>query len=411
MGLGIYCRAPRDLISEDLSVFKEIGHEFAEASGLRKFFGLNAGKNWIDFRFHPAAEPVELTLDSSTLTFSAKTSSAGPGYHRLATNFMDVLASRLALVWEPVDDGEIDETGFFRHRDFDRLQEEMQSFLRALCRSIVKSENANGWMLNMPLGFEPDHADVATPIGEWPLATFEEAAKDDDALSRFSQAFYPWWEEELTPTALRNCAIAVMWQSIKWHPPQNDHEKQELEAVLDTLKQVTAMAPALSIPTREFLELKTLLTGKEIDLSMPGIGYRRRTCRQKLTGNWSLRIEGYFYDKDDDGTLCFWFGDRVAWFSSYSFKPTREATITDVADGKEKADHFVEHHGLVGRATTTWKEEDGGYFSMSCRFQSFGTTAVLTLIFPNESDRGWAKTVFRSVRCERPPDQTGSEET
>lgn len=407
MGLGIYCRASWK-VSEDLSVLKEIGTEFAGASGLRDFFWANNGSNWIEFRLHPAAEPVELIANDATLTLSAKTSSAGPGYHCLVVRFMDVLALRLGLAWEPEDDGEIDETGFFQHRNFDRLQEEMQTFLRTLCRSVGESENLSGWMLNMPLDLDPDRTDVATPMGEWPIAALQEAAEDDNALSRFSRVFFPWWDKELSPAALRNCAVATMWQDIRWHPPQNDHEKRELQAVLDTLKQVRAMDAILSIPTEEFLELETLLAGKEIDLPKPGIGYRRRICRQKLTGDWSLRIEGYFYEKNDEGTLCFWFGDRAAWFSSYSFEPAREATMADVTNDKEKADHLVEHHGIVGRAVTNWKEKDGGYFSMSCAFQSFGTSAVLTLIFPSDSYRDWAETVFRSVRCEGRQPQVSS---
>lgn len=221
MGLGLYGRVSRNDAESDLALIQTVGTEFAEASGLRNFFALRASDNRIEFYFHPAAEPVELSGDAGTLTLSAKTSGAGPGYHRFIVQFMDLLAERLEFQWTGQADGSSpDGTGFFEHRDFDLLQDEMRIFLRTLLSKITERRDWSGLMLNMPIGLLPRLTGVATPMGDWPMETLQLAVTDDTFLQEFARQFFPWWDKTLTAEAMRNSSIAWMWTDAKWHPPK-----------------------------------------------------------------------------------------------------------------------------------------------------------------------------------------------
>lgn len=177
-------------------------------------------------------------------------------------------------------------------------------------------------------------------------------------------------------------------------PPQDEDERRSIQGALEALKAAQIADPGISIPVDAQQDLETLLKGKEIDLTAADIGYRRRLCTKLLTSSWSLEFEGYFYSRDDNGDLVFWYGDREIWFTSFATEPAREPKRSDLDDNGETSDIVIDHDGIVGSAKTIWKDD---HFSMSCVFYAYGSFAILTLIFVSDSDRSWAESVFRSV--------------
>src|SRR5690349_16720519 len=121
MGLGLEGRIPNKNAAITPIIIQSIGREFAEASGLRNFFVSSVSDNLAGLQFHPAAERVRCYLEDGHLILSAKTSSVGPGYHRLVVQFMDRLTERFGGSWKS-EDGDVDETCFLQTRDFGRLQ-------------------------------------------------------------------------------------------------------------------------------------------------------------------------------------------------------------------------------------------------------------------------------------------------
>lgn len=76
--------------------------------------------NCMNVELHPAEEPVEFTIDNGTLKFSAKTNSAGPGYHAYLVDTLETVERQLGLTWNWSDgsDDMGDETSFHSTRDF-----------------------------------------------------------------------------------------------------------------------------------------------------------------------------------------------------------------------------------------------------------------------------------------------------
>jgi hypothetical protein len=187
-----------------------------------------------------------------------------------------------------------------------------------------------------------------------------------------------------------------------WRPPHDSEERRTISKSLICFDRARELDPNIEVPGLEIAQLKDLLDDNAAQIPREqGIGYRRRRWRRPLTGQWSIEVPGYFYDRleDDDTTQVYWFGDKEVWASSWNFSPVRDAERADIEKHIRDDSLTVEHFGIVGCANIR-KSKNGDHLVMSCEFQGRGTSAVVTLVLPDRSEIPWAEAMFRSVRLE-----------
>ena len=129
MGLGFYIgaenksrgvlrrrRAPERLLEELVTAIKhELADPILKRLCRRQIKGLEA-----HVQFHPAEEEVDFLFQDSWLVCSAKTSSAGPGYHEFLIELLERTRQRACeLEWVFIDNVRefCDETDFALQRD------------------------------------------------------------------------------------------------------------------------------------------------------------------------------------------------------------------------------------------------------------------------------------------------------
>lgn len=418
MGLGL--RAVAKLPKSEagispLELISATAKEFAVAKQLSDFHRAERRNGVLYLSFHPADEDVEVeVLESGKLVVSSKTSGAGPGYHQLIVELTDQIARDLGIDWgwseDASDDTSFDEMGYARERDFASLQDEMAAMFRGLAEVVVErlEQGYTNQLVNMPLNYGVQQLgdEIGTPIGPFSRKFYEQAANDTANLTNAAREFFPWWESGLTAATWRNLGLVSLWMDIYWRPPQSDDERTTIRRTLACFEHAMQLDRDLPTPDTEIAELRRLL---EVEYSEApkahGIGYRRRDWRQELTGGWTLRAPGFFYERsENDGTTAvYWYGDREIWGSSWTLKPARKATIDDVKDKIRPESFMLDHDGIVGCANVRTKETDEGrYFVVSCALQGFGSSAVVTIVVPDEAEIPWARQVFESVRLRLP---------
>jgi hypothetical protein len=409
MGLGLRAVAKlpeSDAIGSPLELISNAAGELASSRGLKDFFRSRQRGGLVQLSFHPAAEDVNAEiLEGGNLVVSAKTSGAGPGYHQFIVELTDRIAGQLGTdwAWSDSDEASFDETGYAVTRDFARLQDEMVAMFRALADTVVERPGVH--LVNMPLDYGVLlNDDVATPLGPFPRQFFEGVVRDRIKAIDAARQFYPWWESGLTAATWKNLGLTSLWMDVHWRPPHDD-EREEIARTIACFDRAKELDPRLSFPDAEIAELRRLL---EVEYADPPeeqrIGYRRRDWRRELTGGWSVVVPGFFFDRweDDDTTIVYWYGEREVWGTTWKLKSAREATLDDIKSKMRPDSFVVNHDGIVGCANKRTKSSgDGTYLVVSCDFQGFGSTAVLTIVVPDESQISWARRVFESVRFRR----------
>jgi hypothetical protein len=198
---------------------------FVEKRGIDDLVKFHTDANKLFITLHPSAEPCYVEIDRQFTTFAAKTSNAGPGYHALITELLEVLSAELALEWMFDGDNYQDETGYWEARNFRALQTRMSVWLQELTNVIVRpgAEEAT-FNVNMPEdygGVEIDAA-VITPMGPFDKSFFINAARDDKRLEKASKQFFPWWEREIDASFWYTVGLTMMWIEVPWRPPADD---------------------------------------------------------------------------------------------------------------------------------------------------------------------------------------------
>jgi hypothetical protein len=390
----------------------------AVAAVIRSQFGVGGtardddGHRLLTFPFHPAAEDLEVSLsEAGVLEVSAKTSTAGPGYHVRVVEVLDAVASALGVRWEAGEEGG-DDTGYLDHRDPAELERQMLEWLRALARHLADEED-RGIDVCLPLecGFLLD-ADTRTALGPRDRAWWRAAAVDP----RAGVEFFPWWEPGEGAGYWRGLALALMWSDVRWAPPRDEDEERTHRRVLDALARSHELDPSIPLPWREWAELLEL--GDEPEpraaevrgraaLAPPGppAGYLRDLVRVPLTGGWSIVVPGVLHRSwDEEGTFCASGGGRTVWFSSLTLRRRGEAGRPDLDElRRHRPEEAVEAHerdedGLVGAAWLRPYEEDGepGWM-LATETAAPGRLGLATVCFERREDRDWALETWRSL--------------
>ncbi|MCI8304156.1 MAG: hypothetical protein HFF52_05955, partial [Lawsonibacter sp.] len=180
---------------------------------------------------------------------------AGPGLHRAAVELLDSLPIRRLTVE--------DETGFFQHRDFQRMREEhFYPWLRTLV-DVCRRESGRGvsgmqlcWNLEQ---YAPEDIPdtVVTPMGRFRLA--ELAALEARGIEALADRFFLWNGRTQDARFYRGRALNALWEDCCFATSSRSLEDAGLNAaILDDLERAAKLTPSLPLPRAAYLELCAL---------------------------------------------------------------------------------------------------------------------------------------------------------
>ncbi len=367
---------------------------------------------------HPADEAIFFLWDQpDTLTCSARTNGAWPGYHAWLVDVVASVGDALGLRWAWTDEkGDIgDETGYHEHRDFGRLQHEMLAWLKALSSKLCQYEGT-GFSLCLPLGFRcAKHSFAQSPLGFWPIDYFKRIAEapDIDSMRRDGSRFFPWWNQSPDAECWKRRGLVLAWCEVPWSIPCSKEETSSCEQALACFQEARRLDPAIELPG-ELEELEALVKSagnpdaRDAVPDPSAIGFKRHEMAIALPGGWSIRLPGYYHaEQKEDGGLTFWFGPRTLHVTTYRAKSGRgqdellASLMKDVEQDGVREEYRKEH--LVGAACLRLHEkEHERYWMVQGAMVAPDSFAFFTICFDDENDRECAGRAWRSLHTPCP---------
>jgi hypothetical protein len=360
----------------------------------------SSGRAGLYVLLHPAAEEIEFVRSApGTLSVSASTSTAGPGYHIYLCDLLDRLGADLDVVWHPPDGQAGDETGYFHRREPAQVYEAMLAWLKTIAQ-ILAADLAVGdgqLLVCMPSNHHFDERwRVVSPLGALDPKWIELVAAEPEC----GQSFFPWWNAGQDAEYSLRRALSHMWKDVRWRPPLSDSEAGTIEDAAEMLERAYALDPVREYPWREWKELisygklattlrdEIFARAEAVNRAIPLIGYRRQDVRVDLTGGWSIRIPGALAEAwEDERTWYAWDATRTVRFSCFAITyedgtpQTAEEILGAYVDIQETFDH--EEGGVVGLAYLAHSLEE--HWNLHGRTEVAGSLAVCTItISPDE---------------------------
>jgi hypothetical protein len=421
MGLGLYTAA--DIAGGDATGrLGQLKHKLetrfrtAELAPYARFDHVRGAGQLYAF-LHPADEPVEFWITEDRLYCAAQTSAAGPGYHAYVVETLDWLAQELSIAWVWDNENEElgDETGYVRHRDFDRLQFAMADWSREVARLVIDRARAGSQNFRLSLSVELSNAIeelrftsafALSPMGPWDKTFFENVASADDmVLPSVAKTFFPWWDRGFTPTTWFNIARVLLWTEFPWRSPLETDERQIGHFAVDCIARAEEQGYPNARPDLNYAELQTLLSaGNAFIAPAPnGIGYKRGAMRRSFPDGWTIAVPGYFLEiVEDDGNTVITFDDVVIFGTSISFERPADRALGDaLAADKIGNDFIVETSGdgFVGRANIRYvADASPPNWSLNGGVEAEKGVFIATMRFVREAARDRCIEYFRSIR-------------
>ncbi len=333
---------------------------------------------------------------------------AGAGLHRAAVELLDSLPIR-ALTVE-------DETGFFRHRDFQRMKEEhFYPWLRTLvdvCRQEA-GKGVSGMQLCWDLEqYAPEDIPdtVVTPMGRFRLTELVHMV-DEGGIEALAGRFFLWNGRTQDAKFFRNRAINALWETCCFAPSSRSLDDAAINgSILDDLERAAKLDPRLPLPQASYRELCALAEREPTLPEGPDLceafspGYRKGPVTHAL-GALRLTLPGaYLYGWEaweNGGGTHLWgdgAGDGPVWRVNAYRMRQGDAHFTNNLN----ALHGVESRKLRGGALRWgWKEiqEAGeGLYQGVCEVITGPFLFLLTATYSNSNDLGKVAQVIADIR-------------
>ncbi len=256
---------------------------------------------------------VKIRFRQRRLEVALQGTPAGPGAHAAGARVIDTL---LALTGGR---GRVDDpTGYFMHRDFDRLcREDYYPWLATAARSVRRRYREIGPGA-CSLGWHPDHYRpqvrlecVVTPLGPFHVEELTERVQPEN-IAAFAEEFFVRPHDREDALALRNSALSRLWKDCRFVPSAQTRRDSEINGtILRELEAAAALDPTLPFPKRAYLEVCGLHGHPAMPLDhlpeydlFADIGYRKGLVRYVL-GNQALRVPGHFLVSEDAKSIRF----------------------------------------------------------------------------------------------------------
>ena len=292
---------------------------------------------------------------------------AGAGLHRAAVELLDGLPIRRLAVE--------DETGFFRHRDFQRMKEEhfypwLRTLVEVCAQESVKGVSGMQLCWDLEQYAPEDIPDtVVTPMGRFRLGELADMV-ERDGIEVLAGRFFLWNGRTQDARFYRNRAINALWEHCCFAPSSRSQEDEEVNAaILDDLERAAKLDPSLPLPRASYEEVCALAGREPVLPEGPALeeefspGYRKGPVTHAL-GALRLTLPGgclYRWEQWDSGGAHLWTdggSDSPIWRVNAYHTREGEARFTDSLDTL----HGVEGRDLKGGALRWgWREvqEDG----------------------------------------------------
>lgn len=420
MGLGITMNVPtkglfRDKMRNGMRAYFEGLPSVVPGQSVRVY----PDDHGIQIRLVPFEDNVYVQFEDTVAVISARTNSAGPGYHAYLVGVLDGLVRQTGakLTAAAVKD----ETGYYADRDFQALQGSMAAWAVSVANAIIEKvgQGHQNLAVSMPLEQIPvtDGRVVSYPLGYLDEPTLRSIQRQED-LRTILRQFFLWWDEGLTADFFRKAALSIMWQDINWLPPLTGDDGSvddgAYQSVLACLEQAWAFDTALSYPEAEWLEaakligdddLVTTLMGRFPDAvkKEPEIGFLRGWVNSMLSAGWYIEHPGKMYFDGSDRWV-WWDDDLTIRVSVLSFQPAGGGDVDPDETlgqlGREEPFEVLalKDKKVSAKVLTKTTEEEGEMLWQTVLIAAHGNTVLMsTLYYADKALESLALRICRSL--------------
>ncbi|CAK7063337.1 MAG: hypothetical protein DELT_01525 [Desulfovibrio sp.] len=423
MGIGIEIRAAyqghEDDCRENIRAFFE--HEDSVVPGKRIAVIEYGSSMQADLFFAEENVYFMFDADEPAVVISAKTNSAGPGYHAYLVALFTRMKNALSLSWDEED--VYDESEYWHHRDFADLQASMGMWLENLSSHLVENlmdDDVSGLALSMDADKVPDSENhYAAHLLGWRERDFFTHIARRGIMPEQCASYFIWWNEQADAEMFHKCALAMMWCDCNWLPPVTEGEKALFTSVFLCLEKAWDEDPSLPFPSAEWKEMAALSQSAdiaaELEKRFPAlpdssflIGYARGPVRRHVGSGWRFTMPGSMHEEieGEDGTvLVYWNNDITARISRFTVSGEDIGAVGLLDSLTESAGDAVDfplrnQEGVLARVNYEPRTDDAGntYFC-SCLFAATDSGKVLymSVCYDEESTRSEAETIFASL--------------
>lgn len=423
MGLGISVTAPLGFLkSRTTNKIKNYFNSLSSPVPHRQVSVYDQGEQ-MQVSLFPFEENVYVTFDKNTVTISAKTNSAGPGYHAHVVALIDDLAAKTGL--KVTASSVEDETGYYADRDFGALQDSMFDWLEALSYNVMEqcgNSNYTGLSICMPLEITPAAEDyfASYPLGyldEGYLERVINAKKSGDCHEKEAvcSQFFIWWSPSMDAEFYKKCALATMWADIQWIPPHGDAETALYDSALTCLEKAYERDPHLAYPVQEWMELAALREDAALSATLaerfgprdPGyvsnLGFMRGNVNCLFANGWRLTRPGAMRYEFDEANV-WWDDTRTIRASVLTVAPKdgvvdNQALLADVGQDED----YVPYDGLKNKDIAAKilhqpTKENGEDVFLTCLLAAYNNQLlILSVYYENPEEKPWAQSVCASI--------------
>lgn len=437
MGLGLYIIGKQKKNKSKKKIFNKIEEYFLSLKKdlLSKLIEIYKDEDMVLIYLHPAEEPIEFSVnEENNIVCSAKTSSAGPGYHAYLIALLEKMEEILRIEWIWSDeDGDIgDETGYYENKNFKQLQNEILKWLHYFSKELLKlqEEHVSEIRISLPTDFptimKQEKFFAMSSLGYWEEKWFETIANSSlENISNFGIDFFPWWNKEPDALFWLKTALVLLWTDCPWHEPISEGEVNLYYLIHDCLEEAYKLNKGLEFPWHEWMQILTYLKDEKkieklksiipSDYSLHHIGFHKEIMLQSLTGGWKIEVPGYFYNElERNGeTSLYWYEDKTIQSSSFSLEPKEKTSPNELVDTffpmknvKENIEIITfETETLMGKAGIMLDIDEDSNNDLSWLLQGVIATKELeksnlnlsTICYNKESDKDWAIKTWKSI--------------
>lgn len=361
---------------------------------------------------HPAAETIDVRADGDRVSFSAKTSTVGPGYHADLCETLQALGHALDVDWEPPDEdeGTGDDSGYFTTGDRDALEAAMLDWLRSVAGVLLerRGDEVSGFMLSMPISpryHGPPGAALLTQTGPRDLAWLERVREDP----RAGVDIFPWWEPGRGAAYELGRVLVHLWLDVRFHAAATDDEEQLARDLLRRLARAHRLDPTLDYPWAAWEslhddvldadddELTEIVRRRADESGATPTGYRDWDVDVSVAGGWTLRIPGSFSTQiDDAGTWSAWEDGYTVWATAFTRKPDDDGFSTGADDGEPTTIDGLE--GPYRAHVASFVEDGHEYWRVMAQVARPGRLLLVTAVVPSRDELDWAREILATVR-------------
>ena len=295
------------------------------------------------------------------------TTPGGPGLHKAAVSLIDGLGQK-DLKELQVEDS----TGYWEHRDFDRLVRETYEpwLAQQLQGAIHQLERSSQ---SVPLfwgeeGYLPQEVPntVYTPMGRFSKEWIQERL-EQGRIKELAQRLFLWPNEGHDALYYRNGALKRMWQDCCFAPSDRHYSDEQINGfILNFLEMAARGNPNLPLPVEAYREL-CIMDGRDFKIpeDAPDMeeefepGFHKGELLQSYETLWIPLPGVYRYEWDDNGkgnAGCIWLDEdgggpirRVSGYRSQEGQAEWNADMSQLKDVET-----MELQG--GKARWGWKE-------------------------------------------------------